>query len=137
MRIKKIYLQNKSGSFCSASRCIVIETEMSSAGAGIWQEAAVKSVILFGDSRPRVMWRLPAGVSAQHGTAASIWRPSRHRYAADAAAAASGVARHGTLGHVEFDTRKILQPFFVSTYRPITHIKALIAVIVAGCCKKL
>jgi len=44
---------------------------MSSAGAGIWQEAAVKSVILFGDCRPRVIWRLPAGVSALHGTAAS------------------------------------------------------------------
>jgi len=37
---------------------------------------------------------------------------------------------------LEFDARKILQPFFVSTYRPITHIKALIAVTVAGCCKK-
>ena len=41
-----------------------------------------------------------------------VWRPSRHRYAADAAAA-SGVARHGTLGHVEFDARKILQPFLL------------------------
>jgi len=37
---------------------------------------------------------------------------------------------------VEFDARKILQPFFASTYRPITHIKALITVTVAGCCKK-
>ena len=37
---------------------------------------------------------------------------------------------------LEFDARKILQPFFVSTYRPSTHIKALIAVTVAGCCKK-
>ena len=36
----------------------------------------------------------------------------------------------------EFDARNILQPFFVSTYRPITHIEALIAVTVAGCCKK-
>ena len=46
----------------------------------------------------------------------------------------------GMMGHVppplEFDARKISQPFFVSTYRPITHIKALIAVTVAGCCKK-
>ena len=31
---------------------------------------------------------------------------------------------------LEFDARKILQPFFVSTYRPSTHIKALIAVTV-------
>jgi len=30
----------------------------------------------------------------------------------------------------EFDARNILQPFFVSTYRPITHIEALIAVTV-------
>jgi len=37
---------------------------------------------------------------------------------------------------LEFDARKILQRFFVSTYRPITHIKALITVTVAGCCKK-
>jgi len=35
-----------------------------------------------------------------------------------------------------FDARKILQPFLVSTYRPVTHIKALIVVTVAGCCKK-
>ena len=50
----------------------------------------------------------------------------------------SGVARHGALlpPPLEFDARKILQPFFASTYRPITHIKALIAVTVAGCCKK-
>jgi len=51
----------------------------------------------------------------------------------------SDVARHWALGHVpplEFDARKVLQPFFVSTYRPITHIKALVAVTVAGCCKK-
>ena len=35
------------------------------------------------------------------------------------------------------DARKILQQFLVSTsYRPITHIKALIVVTVAGCCKK-
>ena len=37
---------------------------------------------------------------------------------------------------LEFDARKILQPFFVSTHRPITHITALITVTVAGCCKK-
>ena len=42
----------------------------------------------------------------------------------------------GARAPLEFDARKILQPFFVSTYRPITHIKALIAVTVAGCCKK-
>ena len=46
----------------------------------------------------------------------------------------TSVASPGT-GHwgtcpLEFDARKILQPFFVSTYRPITHIKALIAVTV-------
>ena len=43
------------------------------------------------------------------------------------------------MGHVpplEFDARKILQPFFISTYRPITHIEALITVTMAGCCKK-
>jgi len=47
--------------------------------------------------------------------------------------------RHGALGHVPLWSlmhAKILQPFFVSTYRPITHITALITVTVAGCCKK-
>jgi len=42
----------------------------------------------------------------------------------------------GARAPLEYDARKILQPFFVSTYRPITHIKALITVTVAGCCKK-
>jgi len=36
-----------------------------------------------------------------------------------------------SLMHAKFCSR-----FFVSTYRPITHIKALITVTVAGCCKK-
>ena len=37
----------------------------------------------------------------------------------------------------EFDARKILQPFLsVLIGLSITHIKALIAVTVAGCCKK-
>ena len=42
----------------------------------------------------------------------------------------------GARAPLEFDARKILQPFLVSTYRPVTHIKALIVVTVAGCCKK-
>jgi len=110
MRIKKIYLQNKSGSFCSASRCIVIETEMSSAGAGIWQEAAVKSVILFGDSRPRVTWRLPAGVSALHGTAASGDHHDIDMLMLLLSVASPGMGHWGTwsLMHAKFCSRFLL-----------------------------
>ena len=39
--------------------------------------------------------------------------------------------RPWSLMHAKFCSR-----FFASTYRPITHIKALITVTVAGCCKK-
>jgi len=61
------------------------------------------------------------------------------RASAIAAVASPGMGHWGT-GHVlppwSLMHAKFCSRFFVSTYRPITHIKALITVTVAGCCKK-